>query len=164
MRPGRGRGRGRGQSHRDTEAKVLFIGRLHLIVLLLVLTVLVVLVGLIVLGPSAPRASLIAASVLSVLGIWLSTVSLWLTEVPARRRWATIAGSFVVLAVTAGLLVALVAVPGSSDRLARLFGFGLFLSQVVALISWVACVLVSRKSSVVFTPSYREVCASDPLP
>ncbi len=36
------------------------------------------------------------------------------------------------------------------------------LSPVVALAAWVACVLLSRKAAVVFTPSYREVVDCTP--
>ncbi len=43
------------QSHRDTEARVMVIGRPHVVLLLPVLIALAILVGLVVLGPSALR-------------------------------------------------------------------------------------------------------------
>ena len=75
------------RSHRDTEASVLLIGRLHFIVLLLVLTVMALIVSLVVLGPPGDRTqpSLIAISVLSTLGAWLVTVSRGLRKL---QPWA----------------------------------------------------------------------------
>jgi hypothetical protein len=150
------------RSHRDAEARILDFARLHLIVFVPVLMVLAVLVGLAVLGPpGAPaRPSLFAVGVLSALGIWLVTVGRGLRRRRPWARWACLAEAILVLALAAVLLVTLAIVSGLYG--ARGLVWGTLLSPVIAPAAYVAWTLLSRTTSVVFTPSYAEVVEQTP--
>jgi serine/threonine protein kinase/tetratricopeptide (TPR) repeat protein len=155
--------------HRDAEASIRVIGRLHLIALAVALLALAILVGLALLDGRGARArpSLVPIGALAALGVWLSAVNRGLRRLRPWARWAAFTEATMALVITVGLLLMLVsiAIPdawGSPDRLARPLALGLLLSPVIALAAYVAWFLLSRKASVLFTPSHREVMDRTP--
>src|SRR5262249_24397755 len=121
--------------HRDAEASIRLIGRLHAIVSVAVLLTMATLAGLLWLyNPGArPRPFLVTIGVLAALGIWLLAVSRGLLRLRPWSRWAALAGAMITLAAAVGLLLLVIAraIPhagGSPDRLAQAVLAGLHLA------------------------------------
>jgi hypothetical protein len=145
------------QLHLDAEANIRFIGLLHFIVLVPVLLILAVVVGVAMFGVPRPRIgpTLVLVGVLTPMCCWLFNVGRGLRKLRPWAFRAALAESLVVLALEAGLLVAMAVVP-RTDSFGFLPPLFWFLSPGLALVAYMAWILLSRKASVVFAPSYRE--------
>ena len=154
--------------HRDAEARIRFVGALHVLALMPVFLVLSVLVLQAALGgrPSdqncagprhnrrAGRARRMACGRVS--------------RPPAAPDLVTLGGprgSIVTAMIAVAALVGLLAVgreSGWPDHVEAHFDLGLWFSGVIALSAYVAWIVLSRKTSILFTASHREVVDRTP--
>ncbi len=102
---------------------------------------------------------LIAVAVLTTMVTWLFAVGRGLRRLRPWARWLALSEAILTIAIATGFLIS-IATPsssGSSNPAGIIVLIALIPGPIVVLTTFVACQLSSKRISVLFTPSYREV-------